>query len=202
MPSCPYVFEISYLGIYAIGLTFVYNSALTEHMGLTTLAFGTALLFIHTTYNVHQLGRFDIIGFSLFASLALLLSSFVLVLLFYNRIHGLGKDMVGNPAVMPLLARDILTIFESLFIAIFVFLTLLVVLFLRNASTPSAQKVAGGSVPLITKLLFSLGNGGLTLSKEEKEQRGYILTATPFSIVLLSLTSYCVYIANVLQYVR
>jgi hypothetical protein len=202
MPSCPYVFEISYLCMYAIGLTFVYKSALTEHMGLITLGGTTALLFIHTTYNVHQLGRFDIIGFSLFASLALLLSSFVLVLLFYDRIHSLGKDLVGDPNLMPLLARDILTIFESLFIAIVVFLTLLVVLFLRNASTPSAQKVAGGSVPLLTKLLFSLGNGGLTLSPAEKEQRSYVLTATPFSIVLLSLTSYCVYIANVLQYIR
>jgi len=202
MAPCPYIFEITYLGIYAIGMTFVYNSALSEHMGLATLAFGTALLFLHTTYNVHQLGRFDLIGFALFASLALLLSSFTLVLLFYDRKNQAGKDLVGNPSLMPSLARDILTIFETLFIAIFVFLTLLQILFLRNANTPSAKSVAGGNVPLLTKLIFSLGNGSVKLTDAEREQRGYILTATPFSIVLLSLTSYCVYITNVLQYIR
>jgi len=202
MAPCPYIFEISYLGIYAIGLAFVYNSALSEHMGLLTLAFGTALLFIHTTYSIHQLGRFDIIGFSLFASLALLLSSFVLILLFYDRQNSVGKDLVGNPGAMPVLARDILTIFESLFIAIFVFMTLSQILFSRNAFSEAAKKVAGGSTPLLTKLIFSLGNGGRFLSPAEKEQRSYVLTATPFSMVLLALTSYCVYITNVLQYVR
>jgi hypothetical protein len=192
---------MTFFCIYVLGLVFVYTSPRTEHMGLATLGFATALCMTLTTYNVHRLGRFDLIGIALVASFALLLSSLVMILLFYDRKNTDGKDIVGTPSYLPGLGRDIITLFETIFIAIFVFLTLLQVLFLRNAYSPSAQKVSSG-VPLITKLLFSLVNGGKLLSEDEQDQRSYVLTATPFAFITLALTSYTVYLTNVLQYIK
>jgi len=107
-----------------------------------------------------------------------------------------------KPSTLSGLARDVITLYETIFIPIFVFSIILFVLFIRNGKTAAAAAVASGSVPLMTKLIFSLWNGGNMLTKEEREQRSYILTGTPFAMVLLALTSYEVYIANVLQYIR
>jgi hypothetical protein len=165
-------------------------------MGLIVLAIGTACFFVLITQKFISLNQFDWIAFSLFASFGLLAASLTLVLMFLYRFNKKHTDFIAKPSILSGLARDVITLYETIFIVIFVFSMILFVMFIRNGQSLTTDKI-----PLMTKMIFSLW-GDVTLLPDEKTKRAYILFATPFAMVLLALTSYQVYIANVLQYIQ
>ena len=198
--SCPYVFEMTFFCIFVLGITFVYSPN-TEFMGLVTLSFACFLMFMVIVYHFHQLGRFDWVGFSLLASLGLTLSGFVMILQYYSTVVKSVGDVVASPSLMSAFATDAIQLFETMFLAVFSIWTVLYLLFTWNAKRPSAAIYKNQPLPLLTKILFSFFQGNQNLNFQEREQRSYVLGTLPLALTLLGISSYNVYVANILHYI-
>ena len=198
--SCPYVFEMTFFCVFVLGITFVYSPR-TEYMGLVTLTLACFVMFMVMVYHFHLLQRFDWVGFSLVASLGLTLSGFVMILQYYSTVTQTVGDVVASPSLLSAFAVDAIQLFETMFLAVFSIWTVLYLLFSFNAKRPSARIYNNQPLPLLTKILFSVVEGNQNLNADEREQRSYVLGTLPLALTLLGISSYNVYVANILHYI-
>ena len=201
--ATPLLVEATLLCMFVIGLVFLFNPG-TDIMGWIIVFISQLSLFITVTYNVLRVHREDLIAFSLFASIGLTLVSIMFCVLFYDRVQR-TNDVFNNTAVLDGIPKDLLFLFKTIFVSIFVFTAILYYIYLRQQEIPSKPLDAAA----LTKVLFSLYRDdviNITPGEDDYKRRlrlisekSYVVSATILSLLLLALSSYSIYVTNLLK---
>lgn len=194
--ACALLVEMTLFCMYLFGMVFLFSPH-TEISGFITLACTLVVLLVVTTYNTYRAGAEDLIAFSLFASVGLSLVGVLFCVFFFNRVQSTA-DIFGQPSLLDGLPRDILTLFKTILVPIFLFTTVLTYMYLHY------QQGSGEGQPIIDakailQIFFAAMTGAEVVLEDKGPGRFYIMTGTVISCVLLALTAYNVYVANLLK---
>jgi ABC-type Fe3+ transport system permease subunit len=185
--------EMTIFCMYVFGLVFLFNPG-TDFTGFLMLGYSNFALLTVLTYNAWRTGKEDIIAFAIVAGVSLSFVGILFCIFFYYRIKT-TQDVFVNPGALDGLPRDVLNLFKTVFIAVFVFTTIVVFMFTNRLY--SGKGLVDGSV--IVKSFAAFFNGTKMTSEEQDKEKSYIVFATIFTSVLLAVASYNVYVANFLK---
>jgi len=195
--ACAMLLEMTLFCIYVFGIVFLFSPG-TEVSGFITLAYANFALLVVTTYNTYRAGREDLIAFSLFCSVGLSLVGILFCVFFFNRIQQ-KVNIFGQPSSLNGLPRDILNLFKTIFIPIFVITTVLMYMYLKWQRGTSDGENPAINAQAILYTFYSAYSGTADKNEVREKEKYYVMTASILSCVLLALTAYNVYVANFLK---
>jgi hypothetical protein len=185
--------------LFVLGIAFIYVPG-TDLLGYILLAFSNIILLILAIYNSWRVHKEDLLNFLVVCSVSLSLVSILFCVFFYKRVSKI-TDVFNNPHKLNGLAMDVLNMFKGAFVAVFTFMAIQYYLF---KSRILEGDILGSNDPsILVKMIFSFFKGSKEGSedqnKEERRRQQGVVVLTFFTIIVLALTSFNVYVTNFLK---